>query len=60
MPERRGNVWSQKSTSDFRELKRLKKNRPGAKVAIKNAAKELRVTLRVWETAYAKRLFTGV
>jgi hypothetical protein len=41
----------------FRELKRLQKNRPGAKVAIKNATKELRGALKIWETAYAKEAF---
>jgi hypothetical protein len=41
----------------LRELRRLIKNRPGAKVAIKIARKELRGTLRIWETAYAKEVF---
>jgi hypothetical protein len=41
----------------FRALKQLRKNRPGAKVAIKNADKDLRAALKIWETAYAKETF---
>jgi|SRR5215813_1958061 len=39
------------------KLRRLRKTRPGAKVAIKNANKELKAVLRFWETAYAKETF---
>jgi|GEM_PF-740540 hypothetical protein len=41
----------------FRALKKLRKNRPGAKVAIKNADRDLRAALKIWETAYAKETF---
>jgi hypothetical protein len=41
----------------LRKLRRLRKSRPRAKVAIKNAGKELKAVLRLWETAYAKETF---
>jgi hypothetical protein len=41
----------------LRKLRHLRKSRPGAKVAIKNAEKELRAALRLWETAYSKESF---
>jgi hypothetical protein len=41
----------------LRQLRLLIKKRPGAKVAIKNANKDLRAALRRWETAYAKETF---
>jgi hypothetical protein len=41
----------------FGELKRLRKTRPNALVTIKNARKELRTALDLWETAYRKETF---
>ena len=41
----------------FRSLSRLRKNRPGAKVMIRNATKELKAVLKRWETAYQKEAF---
>jgi len=41
----------------LRRIKHLRKSRPGAKVAIKEAGKELRAALRQWEVAYAKEIF---
>jgi hypothetical protein len=38
-------------------LKRLRKTRPRAQVAIKNASKEMRAVLNRWETAYNKENF---
>ena len=38
-------------------LKRLRKNRPGAQVAIKRAGTELNAILRRWEIAYNKENF---
>jgi hypothetical protein len=38
-------------------LKHLRKTRPGARAAIKTAAKELRAVLNRWETAYNKESF---
>ena len=38
-------------------LKRLRKNRPKARVAIHNASKDLRMILGHWETAYQKENF---
>jgi len=38
-------------------LKRLRKTRPRARVAINNASKELRTILGRWETAYSKENF---
>jgi hypothetical protein len=38
-------------------LKRLRKNRPNARVAIKMAAKNLRTVLNHWEMAYSKESF---
>jgi hypothetical protein len=38
-------------------LKRLRKTRPRARVAIHNASKELRTILGRWETAYNKENF---
>ena len=38
-------------------LKRLRKTRPRAQVAIKNARKEMRAVLKRWETAYNKENF---
>ncbi len=36
---------------------RLRKNRPRARVAFRNAEKELRAVLNRWETAYNKENF---
>jgi hypothetical protein len=41
----------------FRSSMRLKKNRPRARVAIRNAEKELKAVLNRWETAYSKENF---
>jgi hypothetical protein len=41
----------------FRSFIRLRKNRPRARVAIRNAEKELRALLNRWETAYNKENF---
>jgi hypothetical protein len=41
----------------FHSSMRLKKNRPRARVAIRNAEKELRAVLNRWETAYSKENF---
>ena len=41
----------------LRRLARLRKNRPGARVAIKNEGKDLRGVLQRWETAYRKENF---
>jgi hypothetical protein len=41
----------------FQSFMRLKKNRPRARVAIRNAQKELRVVLNRWEIAYQKENF---
>ena len=41
----------------LRNLLRLRKNRPGAKVLIRNVSKELKVVLKHWETAYEKETF---
>jgi hypothetical protein len=41
----------------FHSSTRLKKNRPRAQVAIRNAEKELRAVLNRWETAYNKENF---
>ena len=41
----------------FRSFKRLRKDRPRALVAIRNARKELRAALNRWETAYGKENF---
>ncbi len=41
----------------FRSLSRLRKSRPGAKVIIKNATKQLKAVMRTWETAYQKESF---
>ena len=41
----------------FQSFMRLKKNRPRAQAAIRNARKELRVVLNRWEIAYHKENF---
>lgn len=41
----------------FRSLKRLQKDRPRARVTIRNAHRELREVLDRWEVAYAKENF---
>jgi hypothetical protein len=41
----------------FRSFMRLRKNRPRARVAIRNNEKELRALLNRWETAYNKENF---
>lgn len=41
----------------MRKLSRLRLQRPGAKVTIKNADKELRDALKKWELAYQKETF---
>jgi hypothetical protein len=41
----------------FRSFKRLRIKRPRAKVAIRNAQRELRLVLDRWETAYRKETF---
>jgi hypothetical protein len=41
----------------FRSLKRLRIRRPRARVAIRNAQRELRSVLDRWETAYRKENF---
>jgi hypothetical protein len=41
----------------FRSSMRLKKDRPRARVAIRNAEKELRAVLNRWEMAYNKENF---
>jgi len=41
----------------FQSFIRLKKNRPMARAAIRNAQKELRVLLNRWEIAYRKENF---
>src|SRR5260370_12288246 len=42
---------------DLRTLKQLIKNRPHARVAIKDARKELKAVLQRWEVAYNKESF---
>lgn len=41
----------------FGAFKRLQKNRPRARVAIRNARKELRAALNRWEVTYEKENF---
>jgi len=41
----------------FHSFMRLKKDRPRARVAIRNGEKELRAVLNRWETAYDKENF---
>ena len=41
----------------LKSLKRLRKSRPRAHVAIKNASQETRAVLNRWETAYNKENF---
>jgi hypothetical protein len=41
----------------LRSFMRLRKNRPRARAAIRNARKELRVVLNRWEIAYRKENF---
>jgi hypothetical protein len=41
----------------FRSFMQLRKDRPRARVAIRNAEKELRAVLNRWETAYNKENF---
>jgi hypothetical protein len=41
----------------FRSFKRLRIKRPRARVAIRNAQRELRSVLDLWETAYRKENF---
>ena len=41
----------------FADLKRLRKDRPRAKVAIEHVGKELRAALQRWEIAYNKENF---
>lgn len=41
----------------FRSFRRLNKNRPHARVAIRKARKELRTVLDRWEVAYNKENF---
>jgi hypothetical protein len=41
----------------FRSFKRLRKTRPRAQVAIRNAQKELRASLNRWEIMYKKENF---
>jgi hypothetical protein len=41
----------------FQSFMRMKKNRPRARAAIRNAQKELRVVLKRWEIAYRKENF---
>jgi transposase len=41
----------------FRELRKLRKSRPHAKVTIRNTERELRTLLKQWETAYRKESF---
>jgi hypothetical protein len=41
----------------LRSLERLRRNRPRARVAIRNAQKELRSVLDRWEMAYRKESF---
>jgi hypothetical protein len=41
----------------FRSFSRLRKDRPRARVAIRNAQRELREALVRWEVAYAKENF---
>jgi hypothetical protein len=41
----------------FSALKRLRKKRPNARVAIETAGKNLRAALNHWETAYNKESF---
>ena len=41
----------------FKNLKRLRKTRPNARVTIQMAGKELRTALDRWETAYDKESF---
>ncbi len=42
---------------DLRTVKQLIKNRPQARVAIKDARKELKAVLQRWEVAYNKESF---
>jgi hypothetical protein len=41
----------------MRKLRGLRKNRPGAKFAIRNATKDLREILNQWELRYRKEAF---
>ena len=41
----------------LRNLIHLRKNRPGAKVLIRNVNKELKAVLKQWEMAYQKETF---
>ena len=41
----------------LRSMKRIQRNRPRAKVALKNANKEFKAVLSRWETAYNKENF---
>jgi hypothetical protein len=43
--------------SAFQSFRRLQKDRPRARVAIRNAQKELREVLTRWEVAYQKEAF---
>lgn len=43
--------------ASLRKLVTLQKKRPGAKVAIREAGKDFRATLKRWEIAYAKENF---
>ena len=43
--------------AQFRSFRRLQKDRPRARVAIRNAEKQLRMALQRWETAYNKENF---
>jgi hypothetical protein len=42
---------------EYRSFERLRKNRPRAQVAIRNAQKELRLSLDRWEIMYKKENF---
>ena len=41
----------------LRSVERIQRNRPRAKVALKNAEKQFKVVLSRWETAYDKENF---
>lgn len=41
----------------MKKVRRLRKNRPKARVAIRAAQRELKVLLRAWELAYSKESF---
>jgi hypothetical protein len=56
MRERLGSAWSQ-IVAVLGSFMRLKKNRPRARAAIRDAQKELRLVLHRWEIAYHKELF---